>query len=318
MKKAESDTKDPTSPASSNSTFAVVESTPTESSTQQQSQPPLRRTPWSRTSPTIASRLSLFSILVTIALFVLVFFLSEMTLPSPTTFKPSSDLPFNHTNALSHIHRMGTKRRFVFSDALHESLTYIQSYAHSLEETAQQNNMSLDVDFFTCQPSSYTTTLSILTLRLSYSDISSVIVKLAPNGKEHLKPLLITSHVDSAVDTAGVNDELSGVGIMMELMRCLVEVSQGQLQRPVIFFFDGAEEIILQGAHGFITQHKWANNIATHINLESLGSGNEYNLFRLGPNHPWLAKAYAQSVTNPLASAVATDAFETKVSQLIS
>lgn len=280
---------------------------------------------WSHSSSRLALRPALLAIFITIAMYTLVFQLAQSTLPDPRTFKPSPILPFDHTNAIRHITHMGSRMRYVSSNALHDALIYIQKEVEDLITVAEQNGYLLEVDFFRSGPSTFSTTISTVQIRHSYDNLTSIVVRLSPNEYNNEESLLINAHVDSAIGSPGVSDELSGVGIMMELIRGIVStnnnpiieekkvVHQHKLKRPIIFLFNGAEEVILQGAHSFITQHKWSTNIICHINLESLGSGREYHLFRLGPNNPWLAHAYANSVTNPFASVTATDVFETKL-----
>lgn len=95
---------------------------------------------------------------------------------------------------------------------------------------------------------------------------------------------------------------------MLEILRKLSR-SPTRLQHNVIFLFNGAEETPLHAAHGFITQHKWAKEVRTFINLEAAGSGGKIILFQTGPNYPWLVNYYAK-VPYPRGQAVGEEIFQ--------
>ncbi|KAI0564937.1 Peptidase M28 [Gracilaria domingensis] len=222
------------------------------------------------------------------------------------------------SRAVEHIRIIAKKRRYVGTKPLEDSLQYIEREIVKMRSLAERNSMRLDVHTFRSGPASFATSVGKRYFINSYDDLPSVVARLRPSNlgedtKE--KALLINAHVDSAIGAFGANDNILGVGTTMELIRSLarMETSANALKRPVVFLFNGAEEAVLMAAHSFVTQHPWAPTIQAHINIESLGSGDSYFLFRLGPNNPWLAKAYARAVSVPSASVTATDIFSSKM-----
>ena len=68
-------------------------------------------------------------------------------------------------------------------------------------------------------------------------------------------------HFDSVPMGPGASDDAVSCGVMLEMIRVMLRSPRTSLSNDVIFLFNGAEEIILTGSHGFITQHKWAHDI---------------------------------------------------------
>lgn len=230
--------------------------------------------------------------------------------------EPTPQQPFVTENAMEHIRRIAAKRRWVGTLALEESLQYIQAELLELKPIAERNGLELEVEFYRSGSGSYLIDLAGIELILAYSNISSVVARLRPahllvDTKE--KSLLINAHVDSAAGAPGASDNVVGVGVAMEVARCIASSPIYEVKRPIVFLFNGGEEAICAGAHGFIKQHKWVSPIAAHINLESLGPGDSYHLFRLGPHNSWLIEAFANSVSLPSTSVTASDLFDAKV-----
>lgn len=99
--------------------------------------------------------------------------------------------------------------------------------------------------------------------------------------------------------------------VMLEVIR---KISQwnGELRYNLIFLFNGAEESPLQAAHGFITQHKWANEVKVVINLEAAGSGGKEILFQSGPGHSWLLNYYSR-IPHPYGQVAGEEIFQSNL-----
>lgn len=229
---------------------------------------------------------------------------------------PTLEQPFVTENAMEHIRKIAAKPRWVGSLALEESLQYVQSELLVLKPIAERNGLELEVEFFRSGEGSYVIDLAGIELIMAYSNASSIVARLRPahlpaDTKE--RALLINAHVDSAVGSPGASDNVVGVGVGIEVARCIASSPVYELKRPIVFLFNGAEEAMCVGAHSFIKQHRWASPIAAHINLESLGPGDSYHLFRFGPHNAWLVEAFADSVSLPATSVTSSDLFDFKV-----
>ncbi len=218
---------------------------------------------------------------------------------------------------MQHIREIAAKPRWIRTKSLEQSLAYIHRSVLDLEAQATRNGLDLEVELFKSGPGSFPCSIAIIELLISYDALTSVVVRISPKGhpRDVRDSLLINAHVDSAPGAPGASDNVVGVGVAMDVLRSMVATPPevNAFRRPVIFLFNGGEEAVLPAAHSFISQHPLAKSIAAHINTESLGSGDSYFLFHLGPKNSWLAHAFARSVSVPFASVTASDLFEAKV-----
>lgn len=99
---------------------------------------------------------------------------------------------------------------------------------------------------------------------------------------------------------------------MLEILR-VISSSRLMLRHNIIFLFNGGEENFMPASHGFITQHPWAKEVRTFINLEACGAGGREVLFQAGPNHPWILETYSEEVPYPYASSLAQEIFQSGI-----
>ena len=108
----------------------------------------------------------------------------------------------------------------------------------------------------------------------AYSNITNVIAHIYPRTHKHIKDsVMVNAHFDSQMKTEGASDDAVSCAIMLEVLRALSRSPPDTIKYGVIFLFNGAEESVLEGGHGFVTQHPLAKRIKAFVNLEAAGSG---------------------------------------------
>ncbi|KAH8384735.1 hypothetical protein KR093_007119, partial [Drosophila rubida] len=142
-----------------------------------------------------------------------------------------------------------------------------------------------------------------------YIGVQNVVVKLSSKNTTSDSYLLVNSHFDTVLTSPGAGDDGFMVAVVLEVLRVMATTKQ-HFEHPVVFLFNGDEEMGMQASHGFITQHKWARNCKAVINLDAAGSGGREILFQTGPSHPWLANYYKKSAKHPFATTLAEEIFQ--------
>ncbi|GIY10674.1 endoplasmic reticulum metallopeptidase 1 [Caerostris extrusa] len=141
-----------------------------------------------------------------------------------------------------------------------------------------------------------------------YKDVKNIIARIGPQ-KPTNKSIVINCHYDSVPTSPGASDDLVSCAVMLEILITLSQNDQA-LPNEVIFLFNGAEENILQAAHGFITQHPWAKTAVGFVNMEACGAGGKQMLFQADRERTWLLMSYANGAPFPQGSVVAQDIFQ--------
>jgi hypothetical protein len=109
------------------------------------------------------------------------------------------------------------------------------------------------------------------------------------------KALLLLSHYDSAPHSysLGASDDASGVATILEGVRAFLKSKKAH-KNDIIILFSDAEELGLNGATLFVTQHQWAKNIGVAINFEARGtSGPSYMLMETIQGNAKMVDAFA-------------------------
>ncbi|XP_036344797.1 LOW QUALITY PROTEIN: endoplasmic reticulum metallopeptidase 1-like, partial [Rhagoletis pomonella] len=169
-----------------------------------------------------------------------------------------------------------------------------------------KNIQKIASDYFVIEVDTQVASGEYLGTRL-YQGVQNVVAKLSAKNNTSSNYLLINAHFDSAVSSPGASDDGSMVSTVLEVFRVIAK-SDGPLEHPIVFLFNGAEEEWLYGSHGFVTQHKWAKNCKVVINLDACGSRGRELLFQYAADSSWLINYYKR-VPHLFATAMAEEFF---------
>jgi len=111
---------------------------------------------------------------------------------------------------------------------------------------------------------------------------------------EKNKALLLLSHYDSAPHSYshGASDDASGVATILESVRAFLN-NKTKHKNDIIILFTDAEELGLNGAALFVTEHKLAKEVGLVLNLEARGSsGPGYMLMETNEGNAKMVDAF--------------------------
>lgn len=130
-----------------------------------------------------------------------------------------------------------------------KTLNYIRGEVERLVPTARRNGWQAEVQV---QRASGAVAFEFLYswFTNAYEDVANVLVRLskpsvrararaAAEGKT--SAILVSAHFDSTLGTPGASDDAAGIGVMLELYSNLVHDAALELERDVVFNFNGAE-----------------------------------------------------------------------------
>lgn len=126
-------------------------------------------------------------------------------------------------------------------------------------------------------------------------------------GTDTSKSLVLLSHYDSAPHSysLGASDDASGVATIIETVRAFLH-NKTKNKNDIIILFTDAEEIGLNGAALFVTQHQWAKEVGLVLNFEARGSsGPSYMLMETNQGNTKMVDAFkAGKATYPVSNSL--------------
>ncbi|WP_293894912.1 M20/M25/M40 family metallo-hydrolase [Flavobacterium sp.] len=227
---------------------------------------------------------SIYSLLVLVALLFCIFFFM-MPQGYDKTEAPLS--AFSTKRALTIVKEISKKPHFVGSTNHEVIAGYLQKELQELDlETSIQEGFTM-------------------TEKGTLVKAKNIIAKI--KGSKNTKALLLLSHYDSAPHSfsKGASDDASGVATILEGIRAFLH-NKTLHKNDIIILFTDAEELGLNGAALFVTQHKLAKEVGLVLNFEARGSsGPSYMLMETNDGNAKMVDAFkAGNVKYPVSNSL--------------
>ncbi|MFN3756208.1 MAG: M28 family peptidase [Flavobacterium sp.] len=136
-------------------------------------------------------------------------------------------------------------------------------------------------------------------------EVKNVITRIKGSGSG--KAVLLLTHYDSAPHTNsyGASDDANGLGVILEGIRVHLH-NKTPHKNDIIIVFSDAEELGLNGAYAFATEHPWADETGLVINFEARGtSGPSMMLAETNHGNSGLIKGFSKSsVKHPVSNSL--------------
>ncbi|KAL1216448.1 hypothetical protein V5N11_026378 [Cardamine amara subsp. amara] len=263
---------------------------------------------WKMSSGDVTGFKFLFSIVFIYALMsAIVYSVLYMKLISPLPQNAPLDR-FSEARAVEHIRVLAEEigGRQEGRPGLKEAAIYIKSHLEMVKERAGPN-LRVEVEE-TQVDGSFSMMFIGHSISLGYRNHTNILMRISSlHSDDTDASLLMNAHFDSPVNSPGAGDCGSCVASLLELARLVVD-SGWTPPRPIIFLFNGAEELFLLGSHGFMTKNKLKDTIGAFINVEASGTGGIDLVCQSGPGS-WPSHVYSQAAVYPMAQSSAQDVF---------
>jgi hypothetical protein len=119
------------------------------------------------------------------------------------------------------------------------------------------------------------------------------IVGVLPGRDPTAPAVLIMAHYDSAWGSPGAADDGAGVAAVLEAVRAIR--ARGQAERSLVVLITDAEELNLDGARIFFSEHPLRDRIGTVVNLEARGGGGRAFMFETGRGNAETVDLYSRA-----------------------
>ncbi|WP_333693380.1 M28 family peptidase [Flavobacterium sp.] len=193
------------------------------------------------------------SVVLSILILGIISFVFYRMMPSDYSKGEIALSEFSTQRALKHIEIISKKPHYVGSPYHNTVLNY-------LKEELQKLGLETQIQKST-----------VLSKWNNLVETQNVIAKI--EGYDSSKALLLLTHFDSAPHSKsyGASDDANGLGVILEGIRTYLHTNKTP-KNDIIIVFSDAEELGLNGAYAFASEHPWAKDVGLVINFEARGT----------------------------------------------
>jgi hypothetical protein len=193
------------------------------------------------------------SLLISVLLMGIIWFIFHRMMPSDYSKGNVPASEFSTERALKHIQEISKEPHYVGSVNHPKVMNYLEKELQKLglETQIQQS--------------------TILSKWNNLVETKNIIARI--KGSDSSKALLLLTHFDSAPHTKslGASDDANGLAVILEGIRTFLH-NKSTHKNDIIIVFSDAEELGLNGAYAFASEHPWAKEVGLVINFEARGT----------------------------------------------
>ncbi len=130
------------------------------------------------------------------------------------------------------------------------------------------------------------------------------IVGVLPGRDPKSEAVLLMAHYDSAWGSPGAADDGAGVAAVLEAVRAIK--ARGVADRTLVVLLTDAEELNLDGARLFFSEHPLRDRIGAVVNLEARGGGGRAMMFETGRGNAETIRLFTRAAAKADGGATST------------
>ena len=198
---------------------------------------------------------------------------------------------FSTDRARAHVDVVAGRPHPIGSDANEEVRTYIADELDALGLTAEYQPVAGVRDY-------YSNSGAIV-------PVVNVLARIP--GVASTGSIALIAHYDTVPETPGGNDNSSGVAVLLEAARALLQADEPLQNDVFLLFTDGEEPNPRFGSTAFVDHNQLADEVEFIVNLEAIGSAGPSMISETSGPRSWIMDRYDDAVPQPVAFSFLTD-----------